>query len=111
MLGICLTRVFRLPVVACCVVSGCCHEGGFFLYLSAIWGRVGFVDKCWRMSLRSLLVCATIWGFRPSPPPFFLSACRGEENLRGHVLCSLLGGVWAQEATARRVVVCGDGVL
>lgn len=25
--GICLTRVFRLPVAACCVVSGCRHEG------------------------------------------------------------------------------------
>lgn len=40
---------------------------GFVLLLPAIWDRVGFVDKCWHMSLCSLLVCATIWGFRPSP--------------------------------------------
>lgn len=36
------------------------------------------MSGCWYMSLCSLLACVTIWGFRPSPPPF-LSACCGEE--------------------------------
>lgn len=74
--------------------------------LLRIWGRVGAVDKCWHMSLRSLLACVTIWGFRPSP--FFVCVLRGG---MARFLCFLLGGVWVQEAAARWFVVCGGRVL
>ena len=82
--GSCCWWVFRLPVAA-----GCRHEGVRFV--SSVWGssciclrsgggRVGFVDKCWHMSLRSLLACATIWGFRPSP--LFCLRVAGENGAR-----------------------------
>lgn len=87
-------------------------QRGVLLVFTCDWGCVGVVDKCWRMSLRSLLVRATIWCFRPSPPFFCLRVA--EKRICGdtaHVLCSLLGGAWAQEAAARMLVVCGGGVL
>lgn len=90
------------------------HEGVRFVF--SVWGsscicmrsgrRVGFVDKCWRVSLRSLLACATIWGFRP---PFFLSACRGEENLRGHGTRPLFLIGWCVGARSGGAAVCRVG--
>ena len=55
-------------------------QRGVLLVFTCDWGCVGVVDKCWRMSLRSLLVRATIWGFRPSPPPFFVCVSRRRES-------------------------------
>lgn len=48
LVGICLTRVFSFACAACRVRGGsfCFLSVGFFLYLPAIGGRVGVVDKC-----------------------------------------------------------------
>ena len=75
------------------MVSG---AAGFFLFYLRSGGHVGFVDKCWRVSVRSLLV----WAYRA-----------GVRHAHFCFLCSSLGGTWAQEAAARRIVMCGDVVF
>ena len=74
--------------------------------LMAGWARR--VSSCFTCYLGGMSGC---WCVRPygvfAPHPF-LSACRGKEWRASFVP---LGGAWAQEAAARRVVVCGGGVL
>ena len=90
----------RRGIVRLSAAGGGMGAAGFFLFYLRFGRHVGFVDKCWHMSMRSLLVCATIWGFRPSP----LFCLRVAER-NGALPLFLIGG-WGVDTRSGGAAVC-----